>query len=71
LNLPQIRKGRLKEPTNNRVKPRASKKVLLELKNLYTFYNPILEDVGNSELAEFLFLSTRMKIKELEIFNEA
>ena len=55
------------EPIDNKVNPRACKKIFLELRKLHTFYNPILEYVGNSELAEFLYLSTGIKIKSLKL----
>ena len=51
--------------------PRPSKKLSHEMRNLHTFYNPTLEDMGNSEHAEFLFLSTGNQVKEPETFNEA
>jgi hypothetical protein len=41
------------------------------MRNLHTLYNPTMEELGNSEHAEFLFLSSGSQVKELETFNEA
>jgi hypothetical protein len=41
------------------------------MRKLHMFYNPTLEEMGNSEHAEFLFVSTRNKVKKPDTFNEA
>jgi hypothetical protein len=52
-------------------RPIASKRLSHEMRNLHTFYNPTLEKLGNSEHAEFLFVSIRNQVKESDTFNEA
>jgi hypothetical protein len=52
-------------------RPRASKRLTHEMRNLHTFYNPTMEAMVNSEHAEFLFLSTRNQVKEPDTFNKA
>jgi hypothetical protein len=58
------------EAFNDRARPRASTKMPFALRNLHTFYIPIMEAMVNSDHAEFLFLSSRNQMKEPKIFNE-
>ena len=41
------------------------------MRRLHTFCNSTIEGMANSEHAEFLFLSTRVQVKEPEICKEA
>jgi hypothetical protein len=57
--------------SDDKARPRASKKLFLAFRNLHTFYNLKMEKIANSEHAEFLFLSTRNQLKEPKDFKEA
>jgi hypothetical protein len=49
------------EPPEENARPRATKKIPMELRKLHTFYNPTIEGMANSDHAEFIFLSSSLK----------
>jgi hypothetical protein len=56
---------------NEGTRSRALKRLSHEMRNLHTFYNLTLEELGNSDHAKFLSVSSRNQVKELDTFNEA
>jgi hypothetical protein len=47
-----------------------SKKLPFALRNFYTFHNPIMEKMANSDDAEFLLLLSRNQVKESYTLNK-